>query len=73
MAAKPTITTGGTKMAGCARIAPAMFLRVVRIPSAMTAPATPAVGSPGPCPTRALLRALRNAARRCIVVSPGKR
>jgi hypothetical protein len=73
MAAVTMIRIGGTKMAGCPRMAAAPFRTVVRILCTITAPATPAAGSRGPCPMRPLLRARRKAACRCSAVSPGTR
>ena len=72
-AAVTMIKIGGTKMAGCTRMAAAPFRQVVRILSTTTAPATPAADSRGPCPMRPLLRARRSAACRCCAVSPGSR
>jgi hypothetical protein len=73
MAADRMITICGMKTAGFARTAAAVLRTVLRIPSAIIALATPAMGSRGPWPTRALLRSRRRASRRCITVSPGKR
>jgi hypothetical protein len=42
------IIIGGTKMAGCPRMAAAAFLSVVRILSTIMAAASPATGRRGP-------------------------
>ena len=72
-AAETNTISGGISSSGCARIASAPFLIVVRSQSAATATAMPAGVKLGPYPILAPLRTRISAAFRCSGVSPGSR
>jgi hypothetical protein len=73
IAVQTTAITGGSISIGCRRKAAAPLCVVVLTRSPAMATAMAEAESVGPWPMRALLRTRMSAARRCVVVSPGRR